>query len=494
MSLRLVFALLAGLMSMDRAGAASFNCWDYGLSEIEALVCSDEHLSRTDELLEEAYRETLLGTSGRAARAELVVQQRAWLAGVRNNCADTHCLEEAYRNRAQSFGPLADADVSCDEMRRFPKQVFKYGLDLGSGYGSSTEFDYECPDSVSSLPFMARVLGIAEAVRGQDGPSHCTGSIVYAHRRYYLYALARAGIAPTLPIENWKQEGRPSTDTYFRQWAEESPHNFQLYRAFIDARADAEQKLTRHFIRRGLSRPQARTAAADALNIVLDRAAGSFPSAIVKAVPPIVEKIRQSTSSPGQVRQALSESTPEANEMMWALRVALLERRSEGTIASLVGHVKPEWLESSLTPEPLLAFAIGQPAALKRLIEAGAPVDAENEFGKTALFYAIAENDHRTVLFLLEHGADVNHAYRSKRELEEWDLGCRYPSLQHARRTPLMHAAANGDPAMLDVLLKHGAERDAIDEIGFNALDYAKQSANGVTAKHLQALGLVPTR
>lgn len=242
MSLRIVFALLAGLVCMDRAGAASFNCGDYGLNEIEALVCSDEHLSRTDELLDEAYRETLLGTSGRAARAELVVEQRAWLADVRDNCTDTHCVEEAYQNRLQSFGPLADADVSCDEMRRFPKQAFKYGLDLGSGYASSTGFDYKCPDSLASLPFMARVLGLAEAVRGEDRSSLCPGSLVYAIWRYYFYSLAGAGIAPTISIENRKQNGRPSTDTYFRQWAEESPHNFQPYRAFIDARADAELK------------------------------------------------------------------------------------------------------------------------------------------------------------------------------------------------------------------------------------------------------------
>lgn len=88
------------------------------------------------------------------------------------------------------------------------------------------------------------------------------------------------------------------------------------------------------------------------------------------------------------------------------------------------------------------AAAIGNPEMIRLLIEAGADVTAANPDGQTALMVVARSNKLEAAELLIEAGADVNRA-------ETW-----------RGQTPLMWAAAQSQPAMIRLLLEHGAEPD----------------------------------
>jgi ankyrin repeat protein len=173
------------------------------------------------------------------------------------------------------------------------------------------------------------------------------------------------------------------------------------------------------------------------------------------------------------------------------LKAALLYDRPKAFIATLMEKLSPSDLAGFENgAEPLLSLTIRNHENLRYVLEKQVAVNAANDFGKTALFYAIGENDHEATELLLAHKADVNHSYKSAAELRNGD-DCVYPDLGHTKRTPLMHAAQHADVDMLKLLIKHGANFNAVDERGFNALDFSVVMAkNKENEAYLKSLGL----
>jgi ankyrin repeat protein len=97
-------------------------------------------------------------------------------------------------------------------------------------------------------------------------------------------------------------------------------------------------------------------------------------------------------------------------------------------------------------------------SAARALLDAGAKPDESDGDGLTALQWATLANKTAMVQLLIEHGADVNHV--DKRGM-----------------TPLLYAASVdfGDAAMVELLLRNGARRDARSQEGLTALDLAKK-------------------
>jgi uncharacterized protein len=117
-------------------------------------------------------------------------------------------------------------------------------------------------------------------------------------------------------------------------------------------------------------------------------------------------------------------------------------------------------------------------------------MDATNDFGKTALYYAIGAGDVKSVGALLKAGADANLAYNSAKELRPNEYSCVHPLLTHTRRTPLMHAAQHASVPILKMLVQAGARLNARDELEANAVDYAIAGKKKDNERYLLSLGL----
>jgi ankyrin repeat protein len=104
---------------------------------------------------------------------------------------------------------------------------------------------------------------------------------------------------------------------------------------------------------------------------------------------------------------------------------------------------------------PLITAAIaGRERCAELLINAGAQLEARNDYGQTALFCASDTNHPGVVSLLLTAGAAVD-------------------AFSYNKRTPLMAAADSGCLEVVELLLDAGANRELRDKHGTTALDLA---------------------
>ena len=90
---------------------------------------------------------------------------------------------------------------------------------------------------------------------------------------------------------------------------------------------------------------------------------------------------------------------------------------------------------------------------VRRLIESGADVASADNSGRTILMLAVRTNPSLEILQeLITHGAPVNAADKNG-------------------QTPLLEAAEHGTPGMVKVLLRSGADPEAINKAGKTAAD-----------------------
>lgn len=151
------------------------------------------------------------------------------------------------------------------------------------------------------------------------------------------------------------------------------------------------------------------------------------------------------------------------------------------------------------TTAVMYAAAYGSVDAMKLLVDKGADVNAANEFGATALMWAV--NDLTKVHLLLEKGADVNAKSKMGRSAllmaAKDDAGLPVVKLliekgadvnarDFMQTTPLIQAA-NREIAL--ALLDKGADLNAKDAAGFTVLMWAASSGDVEWTRMLLAKG-----
>lgn len=167
-------------------------------------------------------------------------------------------------------------------------------------------------------------------------------------------------------------------------------------------------------------------------------------------------------SGAGRAETALLEALESGNRTE-ALR--LLDAGADARAKGLDGTTTLIW-----------AAYHGDAQLMKRLIAAGAPVDAANDYGAYALGEAAVRGATEPIAALLDAGADANHA-NAEGETPLMVVA-RTGNVASARlliaagadvnarelwggQSALMWAAAQSQPAMVEVLLASGAEPDA---------------------------------
>ncbi len=126
----------------------------------------------------------------------------------------------------------------------------------------------------------------------------------------------------------------------------------------------------------------------------------------------------------------------------------------------------------TMTDTPLhQAAAKGDAAAIKALLAEGAPIDARDAKGQTALLVATHADHVAAARALIEAGADVN----AKDRIND---------------SPYLYAGARGHLEILKMTLAHGADLKSTNRFGGTALIPAAERGHVETVKTLIAAGV----
>jgi ankyrin repeat protein len=191
-----------------------------------------------------------------------------------------------------------------------------------------------------------------------------------------------------------------------------------------------------------------------------------------------------------------------------ALDIAAQYRDSEAAIRLLLEHgAKPNAGNSLQDPHPMVLAAFsGSIGALKPLKDAGAGIDDPAILGgvlyATPLIIASMTGEAATVKALLDLGADINQPDGEGLTALHWatlanrtdavrmllDRKADPNRVDRYGMTPLLYAASvdYGDTAVLDLLLAHGARKDARTKEGLTALERAQKFHHTRFLSHLQ--------
>jgi quinoprotein dehydrogenase-associated probable ABC transporter substrate-binding protein len=144
-----------------------------------------------------------------------------------------------------------------------------------------------------------------------------------------------------------------------------------------------------------------------------------------------------------------------------------IERTHRARMAEL-----KKWLAQGANPDNELADAIvaHDMDRVDYLLKHGAHLDSRDGDGNTPLVNAVRFGFVDVATVLVDHKADPNLA-----NLGNW--------------TPLMYAAWGDSPDLVNVLARHGAKLDAVDNDGLTALAIASQNAKIKAAEALVAAG-----
>jgi ankyrin repeat protein len=126
--------------------------------------------------------------------------------------------------------------------------------------------------------------------------------------------------------------------------------------------------------------------------------------------------------------------------------------------------------------------------AVRKLLEKGADVNARSTDGATPLHVAAAKDNPKIVRLLLHAGAEVNNRYSKRFSLS------RLPNYKHLRSllneihipkydiSPLQIATANGNLAIITLLIDSGADINSTPAYGHIALPLHLAAAQGSVA------------
>jgi hypothetical protein len=139
----------------------------------------------------------------------------------------------------------------------------------------------------------------------------------------------------------------------------------------------------------------------------------------------------------------------------------LVERNTAGALGVLLAENPgaADW-RNDAGETPLMAAArAGSVEAGRKLLQAGADIEAENANGSTALMFAAFSGKAIFAQLLLESGADPNH-------------------INHKGHTPLMSASGQGFKNTIKVLLDAKADPRPASQDGDTALSYAQEAGD----------------
>lgn len=361
----------------------------------------------------------------------------------------------------------------------------------------SSNLDYlNCKESLKNQDFTKKLYAISNEIRG--GNSSCNGIAYLPKLQQFNLLLLKIAIDPityqkTLDTPENLEKKYDILKSYFRYWAYQSIGNFRLYKAFWQEYNNAIEPLEKYFESNfNFDKGSNIYYTSNALNEFLNWAVGE--TKIYKDISPLAKIMSNKNYSVSYIQDFIFSNNPSQDDLTIALQAVLLNQREKEILELLIrfGARIDEGYESAIF------YALENYENTNFLIQNGANVNQANAFGKTPLFYAIEFNRLDIIKPLLDNGANVNQKYINNNEklALSANIGSNTPyfitfcALEHTSKNVLMHAAAYGNVEILKLLISKGANLNAVDDLGFNALDFALAAGKKENADYLKSLGL----
>ncbi len=365
----------------------------------------------------------------------------------------------------------------------------------------SSNLDYlnitsSCKESLKNQDFTKKLYAISNEIRGSN--SSCNGVAYLPKLQQFDFLLLKIAIDPiayqkTLDTPENLEKKYDILKSYFRYWAYQSIGNFRLYKAFWKEYNNAIEPLEKYFESNfNFDKGSNIYYTSNALNEFLNWAVGE--TKIYKDISPLAKIMSNKNYSVSYIQDFIFSNNPSQDDLTIALQAALLNQREKEILKLLIrfGARIDEGYESAIF------YALENYENTNFLIQNGANVNQANAFGKTPLFYAIEFNRLDIIKLLLDNGANVNQKYINNNEklALSANIGSNTPyfitfcALEHTSKNVLMHAAAYGNVEILKLLISKGANFNAVDDLGFNALDFALAAGKKENADYLKSLGL----
>lgn len=391
------------------------------------------------------------------------------------------------------LGLKAENLITCDYIKNNKTQIFQDSLKEDYLDIAST-----CDFSLKNQTFTKRLYQLANEIRG--GNAACSGVEYFPKHQEFDFLLLKISINPTeyqkgLDTPENLEKKYTLLRSYFRYWAYQSIGNFRLYQEFWKEYNNAIEPLEQYFENNfKFDKGSNIYYTTNALNEFLNWAVGE--TKIYKDISPLAKVLSNKNHSINYIQDFIYSNKPNRDELTIGLQAALLKQRSRD-ILNLLIHLGAGIDEGY---ENALFYALESYDNTKFLLELGLNVNSTNTFGKTPLFYAIEFKRKDIISLLLEYGANVNKKYINNNEklALSANIGGNTPyfitfcALEHTSKNVLMHAAAYGDVEILKMLIAKGADINEVDDLGFNALDFALAANQKENANYLQSLGLKP--
>lgn len=361
----------------------------------------------------------------------------------------------------------------------------------------SSNLDYlNCKESLKNQDFTKKLYAISNEIRG--GNSSCNGIAYLPKLQQFNLLLLKIAIDPityqkTLDTPENLEKKYDILKSYFRYWAYQSIGNFRLYKAFWQEYNNAIEPLEKYFESNfNFDKGSNIYYTSNALNEFLNWAVGE--TKIYKDISPLAKIMSNKNYSVSYIQDFIFSNNPSQDNLTIALQAALLNQREKEILELLIrfGARIDEGYESAIF------YALENYENTNFLIQNGANVNQANAFDKTPLFYAIEFNRLDIIKLLLDNGANVNQKYINNNEklALSANIGSNTPyfitfcALEHTSKNVLMHAAAYGNVEILKLLISKGANFNTVDDLGFNALDFALAAGKKENADYLKSLGL----
>ncbi|ELW6730219.1 ankyrin repeat domain-containing protein [Campylobacter jejuni] len=356
------------------------------------------------------------------------------------------------------FASLMASDaINCDNIKNNKTLLNK-----------SSNLDYlniasSCKESLKNQDFTKKLYAISNEIRGSN--SSCNGVAYLPKLQQFDFLLLKIAIDPiayqkTLDTPENLEKKYDILKSYFRYWAYQSIGNFRLYKAFWKEYNNAIEPLEKYFESNfNFDKGSNIYYTSNALNEFLNWAVGE--TKIYKDISPLAKIMSNKNYSVSYIQDFIFSNNPNQDDLTIALQAVLLNQREK--------------------------------KILELLIRFGTRIDEGYE---SAIFYALESYENTN--FLIQNGANVNQKYINNNEklALSANIGSNTPyfitfcALEHTSKNVLMHAAAYGNVEILKLLISKGANFNTVDDLGFNALDFALSAGKKENADYLKSLGL----